>query len=95
MSAVCSVAQLCPPIVTPWTVAHQAPLSRRSPWGHNVILQARILEWPFLPPGDCPHPGVKPTSVFLALQADSLPHTLHLLKAIKKKKANKVQKFFK
>ena len=34
----CLVAQLCPIFVTPWTVAHLAPL----PMG---ILQARILEW--------------------------------------------------
>ena len=54
----------------------------------HVILQVRILEWPFLPPGYLPHPGVEPTSVFLELQADSLPNTLNLLKALKKKKAN-------
>ena len=29
---------------------------------------------PFLPPGDLPHPGIKPRS--LALQADSLPSEL-------------------
>ena len=32
------VAQLCPTLVTLWTVAHQAPLSMG-------ILQARTLEW--------------------------------------------------
>ena len=69
-----------------------------SPPGSSVhgILQARILEWPFLPPGDLLHPGVEPTSVSLALQADSLPDILHLLKALKKKKKlkAKVQHFF-
>ena len=52
--------------VTPWTVAHQASLSRG-------ILQARILEWekPFPSLGDLPDPGIKPTS--LHWQADSLP----------------------
>ena len=35
------------------------------------ILQARILELPFPPPGDLPNPGIKHGSP--ALQADSLP----------------------
>ena len=36
------------------------------------ILQAIILEWlPCPPPGDLPHPGIKPRS--LALQEDSEP----------------------
>ena len=54
--------------VTPWTVAHQAPLS-------VGILQARILGGlPFPPPGDLPDPGMEPTSLmFPALQVDSLP----------------------
>ena len=37
-----SVAQSCPTLLTPWTVAHQGPLSRE-------ILQARILEWVAMP----------------------------------------------
>ena len=50
---------------TPWTVAHQAPLSMG-------ILQARILEWAAcLPPGDLPNPGMEPGSP--ALQVNSLP----------------------
>ena len=49
-------------LMTPWTVAFQAPLSMG-------ILQARILE-PFPPPGDLPNPGIEPK--FLTLQADSL-----------------------
>ena len=51
--------------VTPWIVAHQAPLSMR-------ILQARILEWVAIasPPGDLPNPRIVPGSP--ALQADSL-----------------------
>ena len=45
----CLFAQSCP---TPWTAAHQAPLS-------IVILQARMLEWvPCPPPGDLPNPGL-------------------------------------
>ena len=50
--------------MTPWTVAHQAPLSmefsRLEYWS----------EWPFPSPGDLPNPGIKPGSP--ALQADSL-----------------------
>ena len=40
--------------VTPWTVAHQTPLSMG-------ILQTRILEWVACPPpGDLPNPGMEP-----------------------------------
>ena len=42
---------------TPWTVAHQAPLSmgfsRQEYWG----------ALPFPPPGDLPYPGIKPSSL--------------------------------
>ena len=41
---------------TPWTVVHQAPLSmgfsRHEYWSGL----------PFPPPGDLPHPGIKPVS---------------------------------
>ena len=50
---------------TPWTVAHQAPLSMEF---------SRQEYWSGLPvpsPGDLPDPGIKPRSP--ALQADSLP----------------------
>ena len=51
--------------VTPWTVAHQAPLSmefsRQEYW--NGL--------PFPSPGDLPNPGIEPESP--ALQADALP----------------------
>ena len=49
---------------TPWTVAHQAPLS---------VGSSRQEYWsglPFPPPGDLPDPVIEPRS--LALQADSL-----------------------
>ena len=53
---------------TPWTIAHQAPLSIGFP---------RQEYWsglPFPTPGDLPDPGIKLTSpVSLALKADSLP----------------------
>ena len=51
--------------VTPWTVAHQAPLSMEIP---------RQKYWnglPFPSPRDLLKPGIKPGSP--ALQADSLP----------------------
>ena len=51
--------------VTPWTVAHQAPLSMES---------SRQEYWsglPFHSPGDFPNPGIEPVSA--DLQADSLP----------------------
>jgi len=57
------VAKSCPTLVTPWTVAHQAPLSmgfpRREYWSGL----------PFPSPGDLPNPGTEPSSP--ALQADS------------------------
>ena len=50
--------------VTPWTIAHQAPLSMG-------ILQARILSGlPCPPPGDLPHPGIEPTSLMSPAWAD-------------------------
>ena len=57
------VTQLCLTLVTPWTVACQAPLlmgfSRQESW--NGL--------PFPSPEDLPDPGIKPRSP--ALQADS------------------------
>ena len=53
---------------TPWTVAHQAPLSigfsRQEYWSGS----------PCPPPGDLPHPEIEPASpASPTLQADSLP----------------------
>ena len=64
----CSVAQLYMTLATPWTVAHQAPLSmglsQREYW--NGL--------PFPPPGDLPDPGIEPVSpAFLTVQVHSLP----------------------
>ena len=62
------VAKLCPTLATPWTVAHQAPLS---------LGFSRQQYWsglPFPSPGDLPDPGIEPGSP--ALQADSLPTEL-------------------
>ena len=57
-----------PLFVTLWTVAYQAPLSmgffRQEYWNGLT----------YLPPGDLPDPGIKPTSSMSpALQEDSLP----------------------
>ena len=41
---------------TPWTVAHQAPLSMR------LSRQEYWSGLPFPPPGDLPSPGIEPTS---------------------------------
>ena len=59
------VSKLCPTLLTPWTVAHQAPLSVGFP---------RQEYWsglPFPSPGDLPDPGIELGSP--ALQAGSLP----------------------
>ena len=64
MSEVSEVAQSCPTLCDPWTVAYQAPptmgFSRQEYW--NGL--------PFPSPGDLPDSGIKPGS--LALQADAL-----------------------
>ena len=59
-----SVAQLYPTLATPWTVAHQAPLSK------GFSRQEYWRGLPFPSPGDLPDPGIEPT--FPALQVDSL-----------------------
>ena len=59
-----SVAQSCPTLVTPWAVAHQAPLSM------GFSKQEYWSGLPFPAPGDLPDPGIKPRSP--ALQAVSL-----------------------
>ena len=48
------VPQLCPTLATPWTVAHQAPLSMGFSWQEywNGLL--------FPAPRDLPNPGIKP-----------------------------------
>ena len=54
------VTQLCLTLWTPWTVAHQVPLSMEY-W--NGL--------PFPSPGDLPDQGIEPMSP--TLQADSIP----------------------
>ena len=46
--------------MTPWTVAHQAPLCM------NFSQKKYWSGLPFPPPGDLPDPGIKPTSPALA-----------------------------
>ena len=58
------VAQSCPTLCDPWTVAHQAPLS---------VGLSRQEYWsglPFPSPGDLPDPGIEPRSP--TLQAGTL-----------------------
>ena len=59
------VTKSCPMLVTPWTVALQAPLSM------EFSRQEYYSRFPFPFPGDLPCPGIKAESP--ALQADSLP----------------------
>ena len=47
-------------LVTPWTVAHQSPLSM------EFSRQEYWSRLPFPPPGDLPNPGIKPLSLALA-----------------------------
>ena len=50
------VCQVVSDSVTPWTVAHQAPLSMEFP------RQEYLSGLPFPSPGDLPDPGIKPAS---------------------------------
>ena len=59
------VAQWCPILCDPWTVARQAPLST------GLSRQGHWSGLPFPSPGDLPHPGVKPGAP--AQQVDSSP----------------------
>ena len=62
------VAQSCGLFVTPWTVAHQAPLSM------GFSRQEYWSGLPYPPPGDLPNPRIEPRSP--ASPADSLPGKL-------------------
>ena len=61
-------AKSCLTLGTPWTVAHQAPLSM------GFSRQEYWSGLPFPSPGDLPNPGIEPRSP--ALQADYLPTEL-------------------
>ena len=58
------VAQSCPTLCDPWTVAHQAPLSM------GFSRQEYWSGLPFPSPGDLPNPGIEPRSP--TSQADAL-----------------------
>ena len=64
MSHPADVCVLSPIFATPWTVAHQAPLSM------EFSRQEYWSGLPFSSPGNLPDPGIEP--VFPALQADAL-----------------------
>ena len=53
-----------PLFATPWTVAHQAPLST------EVFMQEYWRGLPFPPPGDLPDPGIKTVSPVSPALAD-------------------------
>ena len=57
------VTQLCLTLMTPWAVAHQAPLSM------EFSRQESLSGLPFPSPADPPDPLIEPRS--LTLQADS------------------------
>ena len=60
--------------MTPWTVAHQAPLSM------EFSRQEYWSELPFPSPGDLSDPGIEPR--FPALQEDSLPSKPQVYKLV-------------
>ena len=62
------VTKSCPTLVTPWTIACQAPLSM------GFSMQEYWSGLPFPSSGDLSDPGIEPRSP--ALQADSLPTEL-------------------
>ena len=51
--------------VTPWTVAHQAPLSM------GFSRQECWSGWPSPPPGDLPNPGIESASLMSSALADA------------------------
>ena len=53
----CVAAQSCLTFMTPWTIAHQAPLSM------GFSRQEYWSALPFPPPGDLPNSGIKPASL--------------------------------
>ena len=62
---VCELLSRVQLFVTPWTAAHQVPLSM------EFSRQEYWSGLPFPSPGDLPNPGIEPRSP--TLQADSLP----------------------
>ena len=72
------VCSSCLTLVTPWTVARQAPLSM------GFSRQEYWSGLPFPPPGDLPYPGIEPESPMSpALQTHSLPAEAKANKIVK------------
>ena len=69
IAAAAKLLQTCPTLATPWTIAHQDPLSMGFPSQEN---------WsglPFPSPGELPYPGIEPRSpVLKAKKTKTKPH---------------------
>ena len=63
-SGICAVFNHVQLFLTPWTVAHQAPLS----W--YFLRQEAWSALPFPTPGDPPDPGIEPASFVSPVLAD-------------------------
>ena len=68
------VAQSCPTLCDPWTVAHKAPLSM------GFSRQEYRSGLPFPPPGHLPNPGIELTSPALAGRFFTTEPPLYYLK---------------
>ena len=64
----CLVTKSCLTLVSPWSIARQAPLSM------EFFRQEYWSGLPFPAPGDLPNPGIEPRSP--SLQSNSLPAEL-------------------
>ena len=71
LTCCCLVAKLCPTIATPWTVAHQAPLSMDFPGKNTGVGGHFLLQWIFPTQGS--------NLCLRHWQADSLPLSHQLL----------------
>ena len=73
---VCAQLLSCDPLfLTPWTVAHQAPLFM------GLSKQEYLSGLPFLSPGDLPDSGIEPKSsaLFTQILSTELPCVLQKL----------------
>ena len=75
-------------LVTPWTVAHQAPLSM------GFSNQEYWSGLPFPSPGDLPDPGIKPASLSSPALAGGFFTTGATWEAQILNKCNKIQKLY-
>ena len=72
--------------VTPWTVAHQAPLSMDSPGKNAGVGCPALFQGIFLTQGLYPHVFMSPELAgrFFTLAPPGKPHTMKYYSAIKK-----------